>query len=65
MLCFQVNALESLDETPAGPSTQVESDSVGYAWSHRQALCALGDDEFNHHIDFLSRALEYRLMNEG
>jgi hypothetical protein len=64
MLFHQLQALESLDESVPEPGTQMLLDSIGYAWSHRQALCALGDEGFEHHIDFLSRALELLAMSE-
>ena len=64
MLCHQLHALESLDEQLSGPDTEMELEAVNYAWSHRQALCTLGDEQFDHHIDFLSRALRLRQMAE-
>lgn len=65
ILCHQLHALESLDEQLPGPTTAIELDSVNYVWSHRQALCTLGDEQFEHHIDFLSRALRFREMSEN
>lgn len=62
MLFHQVHALEGSDERLFEPTAEMVLDSVHYAWSHRQVLCAVGDEEFEHHIDFLSRALEYFLM---
>ncbi|MCX6645187.1 MAG: hypothetical protein NTY09_02340 [bacterium] len=64
ILCNELQALESLDEPIPGPTTAIELESVNYAWSHRQALCTLDDELFNHHIDFLSRALRLREMAE-
>ncbi len=64
ILCHQVHAQKTLEEGLYGVTTQMELDSLHYTWSHRQALCALGDTEFEHHVDFLSRALEYRQMDE-
>jgi hypothetical protein len=64
ILCCQLHAMESLDEPLPKPTTEIELESVNYAWSHRQALCTLGDDQFDHHIDFLSRALRFREMAE-
>ncbi len=64
MLCHQLQALESSDRELEIPTTQMEIDSVNYVWSHRQALCSIEDDNFDHHIDFISRALQYRAMSE-
>jgi hypothetical protein len=62
ILCYQVHELEELDEGPALATTQIEIDSVDYAWSQRHALC-VGDNElFDHHIDFLHRALQFRAL---
>ncbi len=65
ILCHQLKALESTEGGLAEPTTQMEIDSVNYVWQHRQALCSLDDELFDHHIDFLSRALQYRAMAEN
>jgi hypothetical protein len=64
MLCHQLNALEAANLDLDHPTTQMEIDSVNYLWSHRQALCTLDDELFGHHVDFLSRALQFRAMAE-
>jgi len=65
MLCHQLNALESTEDPSSILTTQMELDSVNYVWQHRQALCAIDNELFDHHIDFLSRALQYRLLSEN
>jgi len=64
MMCRQVQSLENSEELLQGPTTQMELESVQYVWAHRQALCAVGDEQLEHHIDFLERALHYRALAE-
>jgi nitrogen fixation-related uncharacterized protein len=65
IMCHQLQAVENSQfDDLYEPTTQMEIDSVNYAWSHRQALCSQEDELFDHHIDFLSRALQFRLMAE-
>ena len=65
MLFQQYNAVMAApaDQPLTEPTTQMQLDSIGYAWNHRQTLCALDDEQFAHHIDFLSRALQILLMS--
>lgn len=65
IMCHQVQAVENSESHLTAPTTQMEIDSVNYAWSHRQALCSSEDELFDHHIDFISRALQFRLMSES
>jgi hypothetical protein len=62
MMCHQVQSVELDGSGLDGPTTQMELDSVNYVWSHRQAMCSHEDELFDHHIDFLSRALQYRAL---
>jgi hypothetical protein len=64
ILAHQIQSLEASGEILPGPTTAMEIESVNYVWSHRQALCSHEDDLFDHHIDFLSRALQYRALSE-
>ncbi|MFH1675838.1 MAG: hypothetical protein ABIC40_02350 [bacterium] len=64
IMCNQVNACEKADAQLPGPTTQMEMDSVQYAWDNRGFLCAGKNDEFAKHIDYLSRALNYRKRSE-
>lgn len=64
MMCHQYDAVLDTDPPLQIPTTRMEIDSVDYAWSHRQALCSTEDELFDHHIDFLSRALQLRAMAE-
>lgn len=64
ILSHQLHALETLDSDLQRSTTEMELDAVNYAWNHRQALCTLDDEQFDHHIDFLSRALRFREMAE-
>jgi len=64
MLCCQIHALDAAGLGLTQATTQIEMDSVDYLWSHRRALCSTEDELFDHHIDFLSRALRFRAMRE-
>ncbi len=64
MMCYQLQALSDSGGELTEPSTHIEIDSVNYVWTHRQAMCSHEDDLFDHHIDFLSRALQYRALDE-
>jgi len=64
ILGYQIHALEEDGTGMEAPTTRMEIESVDYAWSHRQALCSHEDEMFDHHIDFLSRALHYRALDE-
>jgi len=64
MLSYQFQELEDSGGSLTAPTTQIEIDSVNYVWSHRQAMCSHEDELFDHHIDFLSRALQYRALAE-
>jgi len=65
LLCHQVMTLEESGEMLEGPTTQMEIDAVEYVWSHRNTLCSNYDDLFDHHIDYLSRALRFRALDEN
>lgn len=64
ILLHQLKALEDSGENLTAPTTQMELDSINYAWSHRQVICAIDNDEFSRHIDIVSRALEFRALAE-
>ena len=64
MLSHQVQSLENFEEPLSAPTTQMELDSIEYVWSHRYALCSTYDDNFDHHIDYISRALRFRALDE-
>ena len=65
MLCREIQILNDSGENLPGPTTQMELDAVEYVWSHRYSLCSTYDDIFDHHIDFVSRALRFRALAEG
>ena len=64
IMCNQVSTCEKAESSLPSPSTQMEIDSVQYAWDNRGFLCATDDEEFAKHIDYLSRALNYRQRSE-
>ncbi|HEX9745415.1 MAG TPA: hypothetical protein VGB30_08300 [bacterium] len=64
LVFHELNACEASEEIIDVPTTEMQVAAVNYVWQHRQALCALDEEEFSRHIDVLSRALEYRALNE-
>lgn len=62
---YKAVTAEGIDLSLVEPTLEMQIESVDYAWTHRNSICAGDDELFGHHIDFLSRAFRLLAMSGG